>query len=578
MNNSPRADRCHTDSLNEEKKQSKYTLVKTLSIGVCLCKDVHGNLVIAKYAKNNDKTILKEIALTELLSTGSHINICDPAKPTLIKNIQSHESKPTTVKSLKIDLSKIKKEEPLDQQLPFIIPPNTQLTKSKKEKFCEYETRTQEYYQQHGAKLSRSKTLHYLDNNILDNCLDHNSESPKKIRKQEWTFKKITDKIFTTLCSCFVCSKCSDCFGSSYTGTSSEETINSIGHDKRDINEIKKETKEETLSTDKNRLNPYIENVTFAAGGSAEKQLIKYKIIDSVFDHSCFCEYVNITLSPQKSYLITKYSGVDLYELTIYKKRLHESLAKVLTKKLVNALRGMHSLGICHGDMSLENVCADHNTNNDPTKLDSFQEIKEKITTQILTSSHPDDIVVRLIDYGYSLIHPYSPYHSMIASYETKSRVISCEQHKKDYMVNEFTNKIDDINTYTTSLITKLKPYDNRHNIYGKEHYISPERYMAHFNKDLSYCSYKDDVYSIGVMIFTMITGMFPYTLSRSESELTSDLYEQLKQQQSDAYEYIQNLIFLSPEVFDIINMILKPEIIRPSLDQILDHPWLKGS
>src|SRR5271170_6558695 len=47
---------------------SKYIFIKTLSVGVCMCKSNTGDDVIIKYAKHNDKTLRKEIALTQLFN------------------------------------------------------------------------------------------------------------------------------------------------------------------------------------------------------------------------------------------------------------------------------------------------------------------------------------------------------------------------------------------------------------------------------------------------------------------------------------------------------------------------------
>ena len=44
----------------------------------------------------------------------------------------------------------------------------------------------------------------------------------------------------------------------------------------------------------------------------------------------------------------------------------------------------------------------------------------------------------------------------------------------------------------------------------GKVYYMSPERFSAH-TQDTVYCSYKDDVYALGIILHSLVFGTLPY-------------------------------------------------------------------
>lgn len=653
-----------SDIDRDAKKQSKYTLLKTLSSAVCLCRDVDGNLIIAKYAKSSDKTLLKEIAFTELLSTGTHILIPDviesyTSSTTKNRSALNHSAQDVkqesgklstidgvpkmNIKSLTINLDVIQKSDLSDPDTPLVHQTDARKNPRKRKSYDHGDTEN--------VQISRpvidakptsglvktdfvveDEEMHAVDlsDNPLNGTRDSTGSQPP--RKRNWSFKKFASKVFKKMCPCFSCT-CLACFAcskaSSYMETDSSEAIDhhhtepcdgggetivpstvpsTVPNTDSGVAPALTPCSKKSVHNKHVKIDRCVDDRMIVMADGSMKRVIKFKIIDPQFDHRQFCEYVNVTLSPQKSYLITNYSGVDLFELTVYKKNLTEQLAKTVIKKLVHALQNLHKLGIAHGDMSLENVCIDaiapcnygdrsygqrdygHETlqrdSSSETSFDSkeeldfrttesFEEIKEILLRRIYSVDDFDtDLNVRLIDYGCSIVHPQSPYHSMIAAYETSSRVILCDMlidHTEHDRINQ--NSFEPDHSYTTSFNTKLKPYDSKLNVYGKEQYISPERYTAHFDTEASYCSYKDDVYSIGVMIFTMVTGVFPYNLtSRSGAVSIQFLSDRWKQMYA---VYIQNSHPLSSDILDLIDNIIKPESSRFTLDQILAHPWL---
>jgi len=132
---------------------------------------------------------------------------------------------------------------------------------------------------------------------------------------------------------------------------------------------------------------------------------------------------------------------------------------------------------------------------------------------------------------------------------------------------------------YKSELITKLKPYTVVNDIYGKQYYISPERMCAHLksvkgktSRKSYYCSYKDDIYSLGIILFAMLSGDLPYKTPIESNYHFKDIISG-EWKKSILYEnFIKNN---SRDVVDLIDKIIKPEKNRISLDQILNHRWL---
>lgn len=271
--------------------------------------------------------------------------------------------------------------------------------------------------------------------------------------------------------------------------------------------------------------------------------IYKFKILNDLFNYDYFCRYVTTVASPEKTYLIMKYSGEDLCDhISNIGDRMHESYAKNIFKHIVLAIKTLHNIGIAHGDLSPENIC-------------------------IVNPNDKKNVNIYLIDYEFTLVHRRSPYYHLISN---------CIGHNERTIVCD-TIKIN--NDYTSQLITKLKPYVTIKHIYGKQYYISPERINAHFesikeqtSKRSYYCSYKDDIYALGIILFTMLSGQLPYQCpiksDHGYNAIISGLWKK-----SIVYDgFTKNNSY---DAVDLIDRILKPEKHRLSLDQILNHRWL---
>ena len=114
-------------------------------------------------------------------------------------------------------------------------------------------------------------------------------------------------------------------------------------------------------------------------------------------------------------------------------------------------------------------------------------------------------------------------------------------------------------------LATKLEfDGERKRTICGTPNYIAPEVLEGKQGH-----SYEVDVWSLGVIIYTLIIGKPPF--ETQEVKLT---YRKIR-----TNDYTKIPDFVSPEANDLITNILKNDPARRlTLDEILDHGWLNGS
>lgn len=590
-----------------------------------------GRLIVAKYARSTDPIMSKEIALTELLSTGVHIE-----RRSVVSDAQTHvDTKINTVtgphidiNSLKIDIRMVERAKSRDASLTQDLFNSTIQTQPTIQQNCRKRksfgfTREQnttstngksydsmllsgvmkidannmhpKLRSSYGSDVSTVKTYVEKQKHTLNNTCDKlvNSFNNSVIRQRTMEFGS---KILNLFCCCRICFKKANNSQDVNTECEEENESHKIQNHSQFVRLHADRNGEKYKAKDKQDTEQTIEEIKLISSNGSMTKAIKYMINDNFFDRSYFCQFINVTLSPEKSYLITEYSGVDMYELTVHRRHFFEPIAKILIKKLICALQILHGLGIAHGDVSLENVCANiptykhiltctdreihkqnHSASVDNTK-DVFRDIKTYLSDQVLDIEDPDTVEIKLIDYGNTIAHPASPYHQMIAPYEKNTRVVqySCMDQLHDSSLDSSSystgkqcvtsGRYDD-----SKFMTRLKPYTSRYDVYGKEQYISPERFIAHLDPDASYCSFRDDIYSIGVIICTMLTGVFPY-VPDPRPGLTAEMYAKHWKKRYDTY--ISQTTPLSPHVLDLIDRIFISEDKRISLEAMIHHPW----
>jgi serine/threonine protein kinase len=275
------------------------------------------------------------------------------------------------------------------------------------------------------------------------------------------------------------------------------------------------------------------------------KQLKKPdRITDIKFDKGRVPDFIESLKLDNKIFFVTSYSGIDMYEYIVRHLKpnnvmcIKESACKSIFFQLFRILDELHTLGIAHGDMSLENTCLD-------------------ITNCKLECVHNHKIPhVRLIDFGFSIIHPLSPLFEMLEGRQQSTRIV---------MHNTFNKSINSLECGVT----------DADYFYGKIDYFSPERLRAHYATCFIYDAYKDDVYALGIMLFRTLFGVSPYNNIKDHNVL-----ERIISQESwllnniDFYNLIKKNI--SEDCLNLLRRILKPQSERITLKDILRHNWFK--
>ena len=106
----------------------------------------------------------------------------------------------------------------------------------------------------------------------------------------------------------------------------------------------------------------------------------------------------------------------------------------------------------------------------------------------------------------------------------------------------------------------------------GTNFYIAPEVYSSKsINiKDLN----KVDLYSLGVILYNLAFGSYPFGLNREDSDDYSKIYSKI----INDFE-IKNNFGYSTYFIDFLNKLLKRDINkRINIDQALQHHWIKGA
>jgi len=93
----------------------------------------------------------------------------------------------------------------------------------------------------------------------------------------------------------------------------------------------------------------------------------------------------------------------------------------------------------------------------------------------------------------------------------------------------------------------------------GSPYYMAPEMIDGKFNK-------KSDIWSIGVILYLMSTGYFPYSGTSLEEVMSNIKNGKLK---LDKFKNVNK------ELKDLVKLMLNPDAHkRPSVEEVLSHPW----
>jgi len=214
--------------------------------------------------------------------------------------------------------------------------------------------------------------------------------------------------------------------------------------------------------------------------------------------------------------------GGELFERLDLNERFSEEEARYWMDQLLNGLENLQHMGICHRDMSLENLLV-----------------------------HKDGALI--IDMGMCLMVPFKDStSSLTASFNNMTVNGAVQQQPHQSFVSGRGRPRNLIRPQGTC---------------GKWIYMSPEIYQNSEPFD----AFSVDMWAAGVILFLMLTGFPPWERACTTDErfhyMTAGYLVQMLTEwkiglSSDAMDLLQRMLFLDPKD-------------RLSLDQVRAHPWM---
>lgn len=238
--------------------------------------------------------------------------------------------------------------------------------------------------------------------------------------------------------------------------------------------------------------------------------------------------FVEWFLSSYELVYVSERFGKDLYYfLDEYEDHLPESLCKSIIKQIVTLVSKLHSFGIAHCDLCIENICV-----------------------KIIDSN----LCVRLIDFGFAMVHPSTSIYSIFMGHSL--------HHSITPSPSNFV--MDNHDTLHCSI-------NSKYGICGRLAYISPERFKANSDASFTFDAFKDDVYAIGAVMFVLLSNViFPNNkiddIENHKNTITSKTW---------LYKLKRYVPTISDDAVDLLNMMLCLEEERASIADILNHRWL---
>ena len=270
------------------------------------------------------------------------------------------------------------------------------------------------------------------------------------------------------------------------------------------------------------------DNLTF---GFTEEEINREITILKKLDHPKIIKLYEFYNDDDNYYLINEYcSEGDLREKLNQINSFPECIAKVLMFQIFSAVAYLHSRGVIHGDLKLENILIDSS-------------LPENANTSFISSIKED---AKDIDQFFQ------------RSYSTTGSSSSREKKKYKYSkMKNFDLKIIDFGC--SKIFNKYKK--NFDDTIGTLLYCSPEVLKNNYNE-------KCDIWSCGIVMYALLTGEFPF-IGSTEREITKKILSNKLYFDSPMFKNV------SSNAKDLIRKCLTyDKNKRISITKALNHPF----
>uniref|UniRef100_A0A6U3Z2T7 non-specific serine/threonine protein kinase n=1 Tax=Ditylum brightwellii TaxID=49249 RepID=A0A6U3Z2T7_9STRA len=247
------------------------------------------------------------------------------------------------------------------------------------------------------------------------------------------------------------------------------------------------------------------------------------------------------------------YQGGELFHKLQKKGTFDEAESRYWFKQILQGLSTFHARGMCHLDLSLENVMIDHSYIDDGTG-----NVNERLGRAVI------------IDLGSSL---RVPFHARLRS---NSFSLHPEKDDSAYVgngccYNNNTNKVDSFDVVNGGLRCIMSPLPTT---IGKIAYLPPEFLPSSEGEQREpFDPFAVDLWASAVMLFTMLAGVEPWKEPNNKKD------HKFRMVQNNGVETLfkgRDITWLSEEVINLLNQMLKADPReRLSLGEVLEHPWV---
>ena len=272
-------------------------------------------------------------------------------------------------------------------------------------------------------------------------------------------------------------------------------------------------------------------------------------------------------------YLISEFiANGDLFSVLTAQPqhKVSESVGRSWMYEMCASIRYLHAQSVAHLDLSLENVCLDGSGH---CKLIDFG----------LASQHPlyqgakrvmnaDGVYPRNASKHLRLVNePFQPSQCTCGPCTiSNEELLAAAQRRQQKQNARFGFRV--LPEESQSLKFLCRPICTRLHKPGKLGYLSPELY-----ENVAWCAYKADVFALGVILYSILTGRPPFTRPDLEEDVwfrviySGEWLSPGIRSQAPARVYNN----LSPEALSLIDAMIKPQHLRPTIDQVMRHEFL---